>query len=79
MNEEFILLKRDYNSSQLPSVHDPKTIATLGRIAEAINAEEISRLEFDRFADAELGRGYFNEGCKTFMDWVTEYLACRSL
>lgn len=79
MNDDFIMLKREFDSCQLPSVHDPKTNAILGRIAEAINAGEISRSKFDRFADAELGRRYFNEDCKTFMDWVTEYLACRSL
>lgn len=79
MNNDFILLKRDFESNPLPTVHDPKTIAALGRIAEAINAGEISRSEFDRFADEELGGDYFTEDCKTFMNWVTEYLAYRSL
>lgn len=77
MNELFVAVCRDYESSDCPTVHDPKTIGALGRIAEAINAGEISRAEFDRFVDEHLGKGYFNKDCKAFMDWVTEYLSCR--
>lgn len=77
MNELFVAVFRDFNGCNCPTVHDPKTNAALGRIAEAITAGEISRAEFDRFADERLGSGYFREDCKTFMDWVTEYLAYR--
>lgn len=79
MNEDYAALKRDYESCQMPTVHNPKTIAVLGRIAEAIYAGEISRADFDGFVDRELGDGYFNRDCKAFMDWVVEYLACRHL
>lgn len=77
MNELFVSVYRDYKSGNFPTVHDPKTIGALGRIAEAMNAGEISRTEFDNFADEHLGDGSFNKNCKMFMDWVTEYLACR--
>lgn len=77
MNELFVGVYRDFESCDCPTVHDPKTIGSLGRIAEAINAGVISRSEFDSFADEYLGRGYFNRDCKTFMDWITEYLAYR--
>ena len=79
MNELFVSVYRDFKSCNCPTIHDPKTIGALGRIAEAINAGEMSRSEFDRFADEHLGKGYFNKDCKIFMDWVTEYLACRYL
>lgn len=79
MNELFVAVFHDYESSNTPTVHDPKTIASLGRIAEAISAGEVSRSEFDRFADEKLGDGDFNRNCKTFLDWVTEYLNCRHL
>ena len=77
MNELFVALYRDFESCDCPTVHDPKTIGVLGRIAEAICAGEISRSEFDSFADRYLGRGYFHEDCMTFMNWVTEYLSYR--
>lgn len=77
MNELFVAVYRDFKSSDHPTVHDPKTIGTLGRIAEAISSGTISRAEFDRFADQYLGRGYFHEDCMAFMNWVTEYLECR--
>lgn len=79
MNDLFVSVYRDFKGCNCPTVHDPKTIGALGRIAEAINAGEISRSEFDRFADEYLGEGYFNKDCRTFMDWVTEYLACQNL
>lgn len=79
MNELFVAVLRDYDSCDCPTVHDPKTIASLGRIAEAISAGEVSRSEFDKFADEKLGDGGFNRNCKTFLDWVTEYLDCRHL
>ena len=79
MNDLFVSVYRDFKGCNCPTVHDPKTIGALGRIAEAINAGDISRSEFDRFADEYLGEGYFNKDCRIFMDWVTEYLACRNL
>lgn len=78
MNELFITICRDFESCNNPTVHDPKTIGALGRIAEAINAGLISRAEFDRFADKYLGNGDFHKDCMAFMDWVTEYLGCRN-
>ncbi len=77
MNELFVAVYRDFAGCNCPTVHDPKTIGALGRIAEAINAGIISRSEFDRFADEHLGNGDFRKNYKTFMDWVTEYLAYR--
>lgn len=79
MNELFVAVYRDYESCECPTVHDPMTISALGRIAEAINSGDISRSEFDRFADEYLGDGDFNHDCKTFMNWITEYLAYRNI
>lgn len=79
MNELFVAVYRDFKGCNCPTIHDPKTIGSLGRIAEAINAGEISRSEFDIFADEHLGSGYFKDDCMMFMNWVTEYLAYRQL
>lgn len=79
MKELFVAVYRDFKSCDCPTVHDPKTIGALGRIAEAINSGEISLSEFDCFAEESLGNGYFKRDCKAFIDWVTEYLACRHL
>ena len=79
MNELFVSVYRDFYNCNCPTVHDPMTSSALGRIAEAISSGDISRSEFDRFADEYLGNGYFKADCMAFMDWVTEYLAYRNL
>lgn len=64
MNKYFTQLKMDYDSSNNPSVRDPKTVETLKNIRNEIHLKRISEKEVMDFIDKNLETGDFAENCK---------------
>lgn len=69
---EWELLKRDFDSCQLPNPYDPKTEKTLRDVAINIYNGKYSLQDFYNFTETSLYNGSFADACKEF---VTNLLA----
>ena len=87
MNSLFKTLKNDFATSQMPSPHDPLTVMTLCRIADAIQSGETTLNEFeDYLAENHMGRTPlgqrkpmpFGDACYTFVSDVLTYFDAKT-
>lgn len=87
MDDLFRTLKRDFDSSQTPSLYDPMTVKTLCQIVDSIQRGEITLNEFDdylienhmgRTPIGQRGYKYFGDECYSFVSCVLEYLNTKA-
>lgn len=64
---EFITLKRDYESSMTPLWNDPMTIETLDKIVYSIHLRKYTLEEFSSFVKENLGKGDFAWECLRYV------------
>lgn len=79
VNSNFKVIKRDFDSSQVPSPYDPQTVRTLCRIVNDIKEGKTTLKEFeDYLTQNEIGRlhkvPYFGDACYDFVSNVLQYL-----
>ncbi len=79
MNSNFKLIKGDFESSQVPSPHDPQTVRTLCGIVNDIRDGKTTLSEFeDYLSQNNMGRLHkapcFGDACYSFVANVLKYL-----
>ena len=68
-------LKRDFDSCQLPTAHDPATQRTLITIAQFILNKEYTMSEFRNYVDTTFRFKQFHDGCiNTVNDFILDNL-----
>lgn len=78
MNSDFSMLLNDFNSSDDPKWYDDATVHTLIRIVDSIHNGKYDIPCFEYFADNNLGKGEFHDGCVNFVQCVDMYLKYKS-
>ena len=77
MSQFFELLEQDYRNRQMPLWHDPATVRALCGVVDSIVQGDITRGEFDEFAEKALGGGDFAKGCENFVDMCVTYFESK--